>query len=98
VSEPPRRTTIAAASVPKLARSVRLRHDHARERWMVLAPERIFTPNASAVAILRLCDGKRSVEEIARTLAADYGAAESLLLGDVIRLLQQLADKGVLSA
>jgi pyrroloquinoline quinone biosynthesis protein D len=98
VSQPPRRITIAAASVPELARSARLRHDQARERWMVLAPERVFTPNASAVAILRLCDGKRTVAEIACTLAADYGAAESLLLGDIIRLLQQLADKGVLSA
>jgi len=65
---------------------------------MILAPERVLTPNAVAVAVLRLCDGRRTVEEIAHALAADYGAPRSRILGDVIRLLQQLADKGVLSA
>jgi pyrroloquinoline quinone biosynthesis protein D len=94
----PQRTTIGAASAPRLAPFARLRHDAARKRWMILAPERVLTPNAVAVAVLRLCDGRRTVEEIAHALAADYSAPQSRILGDVIRLLQQLADKGVLNA
>jgi pyrroloquinoline quinone biosynthesis protein D len=92
------RITIDAASTPKLQRFASLRHDAARDRWMILAPERVFTPNAAAIAVLNLCDGTRTVEEIARTLATTYRASEERIRGDVIALLQQLADKGVLSA
>ena len=34
-----------------------MRHDAARDRWTILAPERVFTPDAIAVAVLQLCDG-----------------------------------------
>jgi pyrroloquinoline quinone biosynthesis protein D len=90
--------TIDELSTPKLKRFAELRHDAARDRWVILAPERVFTPNPVAVAVLRLCDGKRTVEQIACTLAGMYRAPEERIRSDIIAMLQQLADKGVLSA
>ena len=57
-----------------MPRHVKLRHDAARDRWVILAPERVFTPDAIAVAVLKLCDGARSVETIAAELAQAYNA------------------------
>jgi pyrroloquinoline quinone biosynthesis protein D len=93
-----KRTIISAASRPALPRHVKLRHDAARDRWTILAPERVFTPDAIAVAVLRLCDGVRSVEAIAAELAQTYNAPKERILADVTALLQALADKGVVAA
>ena len=94
----PRRTIIGAASAPRLPRHIKMRRDAARDRWLILAPERVFTPDAIAVAVLQLCDGSRSVESIARELAQTYSAPEERILADIIPMLQELADKGVVTA
>ena len=88
-----RRLIIERGTRPVLPRHLRLRHDAGRGRWLLLAPERILTPDDIAVSILRLCDGARTVDEIAETLAADYDAAVEDIRGDVIGLLQDMADK-----
>jgi pyrroloquinoline quinone biosynthesis protein D len=87
------RLIIERGTRPVLPRHLRLRHDAGRGRWLLLAPERILTPDDIAVSILRLCDGARTVDEIAETLAADYDAAVEDIRGDVIGLLQDMADK-----
>jgi len=69
-----------------------------RDRWTILAPERVFTPDAIAVAVLQLCDGSRSVETIAGELAQTYNAPKDRILADISALLQDLADKGVVTA
>ncbi|HWB46102.1 MAG TPA: pyrroloquinoline quinone biosynthesis peptide chaperone PqqD [Hyphomicrobiaceae bacterium] len=94
----PGRTIIGAQSVPTLPRHVRLRHDATRDQWTVLAPERVFKPDAIAVAVLRLCDGARSVDDIAGELARAYDAPKQQILADVTAMLQDLADKGVVRA
>ena len=88
-----RRLIIEPGTRPVLPRHLRLRHDAGRGRWLLLAPERILTPDDIAVSILKLCDGARTVDEIAETLAADYDAAVEDIRGDVIGLLQDMADK-----
>ena len=93
-----KRTIIAPTSHPALPRHVKLRHDAARDRWTILAPERVFTPDAIAVAVLQLCDGSRSVETIADELAQTYNAPKDRILADISALLQDLADKGVVTA
>jgi pyrroloquinoline quinone biosynthesis protein D len=93
-----KRTIIGAASRPALPRHIKMRHDAARDRWTILAPERVFTPDAIAVAVLQLCDGNRSVEAIAAELAQTYNAPKERILADVTALLQALADKGVVAA
>jgi len=81
---------------PYLPPYLKLRHDAGRDRWVLLAPERILSPDQTAVAVLKLCDGKRTVEEIAAALAAEYSAPVDVIQTDVLDLLQGLADKGYL--
>jgi pyrroloquinoline quinone biosynthesis protein D len=92
------RTIIAAASQPALSPHVKMRHDPVRERWTILGPERIFTPGATAVAVLQLCDGARNVGAIAAELAQTYNAPAERILDDIVPMLQDLADKGVVTA
>jgi pyrroloquinoline quinone biosynthesis protein D len=94
----PQRTIIAAASQPALPRHVKLRHDKARDAWTILAPERVFTPDPIAVAVLQLCDGNRTVDAIAEELARTYSAPKDQILTDIAAMLQELADKGVVTA
>ncbi len=75
-----------------------MRRDPARDCWVLLGPERVLYPDAIAVAVLELCDGDRSVEAIAGELARTYNAPEARILGDIVPLLQELADKGVVTA
>jgi len=94
----PQRLLIGAHSVPALPRHIKLRHDSARDRWMILAPERVLMPDPIALDILHLCDGQRSVAAIAAALAGQYAAPQERILADVTNLLQDLADKGVIRA
>jgi pyrroloquinoline quinone biosynthesis protein D len=59
-----------------------------------LAPERVLTPDQTAVAVLKLCDGNRTVDEIVTVLAEEYSAPAEVIRADVLDLLQGLADKG----
>ena len=91
------RPAIAADSVPRLPRHVKLRHDKARDRWLILVPERVLVPDDTAVAVLSRVDGARSVREIAADLAQTYQAPVDVILADSVALLQDLADKGFLA-
>jgi pyrroloquinoline quinone biosynthesis protein D len=89
---------ITIASQPGLPNHIKLRHDAGRGRWHVLAPERVFEPDPIAVEILKQCDGKTSVEAIAASLAKEYNAPLQEITADIISMLQDLADKGVVKA
>ncbi len=93
-----RRAIISPASKPAFPRHIRLQHNHASGRWVIMAPERIFNLDDIAVAVLRLCDGTRTVEQIAVELSASYSAPKEQILADIIPMLQDLADKGVVRA
>ena len=94
----PQRILIAAASKPFLPRHIKLREDRARGGAIMLAPERVFNPDPIAAAVLKLCDGERMVSTIADILAKDYEAPAGEILKDVLQMLQDLADKGVVKA
>jgi pyrroloquinoline quinone biosynthesis protein D len=89
------RLMVSAASKLRLPRHIKLRHDETRDRWTILAPERVFSPDPIAVEVLKLCDGSRTVEELADVLALRYDAPKERILADIISMLQELADKGV---
>ena len=89
---------ITETTRPALPRHIKLRHDPGRGRWILLAPERVFEPDEIAANILQLCDGKHSVSEIVTQLAKDYNAPADQIRSDVIDILQELADKGALTA
>ena len=87
------RAIIEPQAAPCLTPQVRLHHDKARGRWVLLAPERLVELNDSTLATLRLCDGSRSVTDIAAMLAREYNAVAEDILQDIIGPLQYLADR-----
>ena len=92
-----RNINVTEASRPVLPRHARLKFDETRQRWVILAPERVLAPDEIAVEILRLCDGVRSVEQIIDQLAAKYVADRAAIGADVVAMLQDLADKRFLT-
>jgi len=92
------RTIISGESRPTMPRHIKLRHDAGRGRWLILAPERVFDPDDIAVEVLKLCDGVRAVSDIADVLAKEYNAPSDEIATDIIAMLQDLADKGVVKS
>ncbi|GGA77787.1 coenzyme PQQ synthesis protein D [Nitratireductor aestuarii] len=90
------RLELTDASRPRLARHARLKFDKVRELWVLLVPERVLVPDETAIEILNLCDGERSIEDVVDLLSEKYAADRELIRTDVIALLQDLADKGYL--
>lgn len=93
----PRRISVSESSRPVLPRHARLKFDDTRQRWVILAPERVLAPDEIAVEILQLCDGARDVAAIIDELAAKYAAGRAEIGRDVVAMLQDLADKGFLT-
>jgi pyrroloquinoline quinone biosynthesis protein D len=77
---------LSADSRPQLARKARLRTDRLTGETLLLYPEHGLVLNASAAAILRLCDGRP-----AGNIAAELGAP----LADVLDVLAALSERGL---
>src|ERR1700733_9844832 len=92
-----RNISVSEASRPVLPRHAKLKFDETRQRWVILAPERVLAPDEIAVEVLQLCDGARSVEQMIDLLAEKYAADRDAIGTDVIAMLQDLADKGFLT-
>ena len=98
-SEPrqaPSRLIVTGETVLAIPRHIKLRHDPGRGRWIILAPERVFNPDDTAVEVLKLLDGQRSVNSIAEALSQEYQAPLDVVTDDILAMLQDLTDKGVL--
>jgi pyrroloquinoline quinone biosynthesis protein D len=85
---------ITAASRPKLWRVARIGFDRVRQRPVLLYPEGAMFLNETGKAILELCDGQRTVAEIARELGARYQADVE---NDVTEYLTRLADRSLVT-
>ena len=92
----PTRLIVAPDTKHKMPRHIKLRHDPGRGRWIILAPERVFNPDEIAVTVLQRIDGQRSVSDIAETLSQEYDAPLEVVTDDIVVMLQDLTDKGVL--
>ena len=92
-----RNISVSEASRPVLPRLARLKFDETRQRWVILAPERVLAPDDVAVEVLQLCDGVRSVGQMIDRLAEKYIADRDAIATDVVAMLQDLADKGFLT-
>jgi pyrroloquinoline quinone biosynthesis protein D len=84
--------TLTAASRPKLWKFARVQFDEARQRSVLQYPEGAVLLNDTAAEILALCDGARTVADIAAELESRYGAN---VLDDVQTYLAQLADRSL---
>ena len=80
-------------SRPRLADGARLTYDDVREEHLLLIPEGAVRLNETAARVLELCDGERSLEEIATALSNRYTGAD--VAGDVRELLGGMAERGL---
>ena len=79
---------------PRLITGARLRYDEVREEHLLLVPEGAVRLNVSAAAVLELCDGERSVDDIVGVLTERYQSAD--LGNDVRELVDGMAQRGLL--
>ncbi|MGI8312068.1 pyrroloquinoline quinone biosynthesis peptide chaperone PqqD [Saccharopolyspora hattusasensis] len=79
-------------ATPRLATKAMLKHDTVRDAELLLLPERVVRLNASGAAILRLCDGSRTVRQVVAQLEHDFEAAG--LANDVMAFLQDAHGRG----
>lgn len=93
------RVALTGDSLPRLAPHMRLRRDTTRDVWTIQAPERSFVLDENAHAVISRCDGDSSLTGIVDRLCADFpDAPRAVIETDVTALLQDLADKGVITA
>ena len=78
---------------PRLVTGARLRYDEVREEHVLLVPEGVVRLNPTAAAVLELCDGERSVDEIVGSLSARYEGSD--LRKDVQGLVDGLTQRGL---
>lgn len=81
---------LTSATVPVLWRLARLDFDSVRQRHVLLYPEGAVLLNETSAAILELCDGHRSVGEIAGILQERYRNDVS---ADVAEFLSHLTER-----
>jgi pyrroloquinoline quinone biosynthesis protein D len=80
---------LTTTSVPALWRLARLEFDPVRQQRVLLYPEGVVLLNDTGAAILDLCDGHRSVADIAAALEERYHCD---VTADVIEYLSGLAE------
>jgi len=78
---------------PRLADGARLQYDDVREEHMLLIPEGAVRLNETAAHVLELCDGERSLEDIAAVLSGRYAGAD--VTDDVREMLAGLGERGL---
>ena len=81
---------LGPTSVPALWRLARLDFDPVRRQRVLLYPEGVVLLNDTGGAILELCDGERSVAEIAALLQERYRCD---VTADVIEYLSGLVER-----
>ncbi len=86
-----------AAVRPRLVAKARLRRDPVGEGWLLLYPERGLALNHAAAAIVRLCDGTRTLDDIVARLAAEHSAPTEQLRADVADVVATLNARNLLT-
>ncbi|PWT80921.1 MAG: pyrroloquinoline quinone biosynthesis peptide chaperone PqqD [Blastocatellia bacterium] len=84
---------LAPSSVPTIWRLARLDFDPVRQQSVLLYPEGAVLLNETGAAILKLCDGQRSITAIASILTQQYHCD---VLADVTEYLSQLAERDLI--
>lgn len=87
----------ADPSHPRLVAHARRQLDRLTGAPLLLHPEGAVELSETADAIVQLCDGTRTAEEIAATLAAEYDAAPDALHADVQACIAGLTGRGLLA-
>ncbi len=89
------RTIVSSEIILKLPRHAKLRFDKARDKWIILAPERVFELDEIAYEVISRCDGERTGTDVVNELCLKFDQVErEVIMNDVVGMLQNLADKG----
>ena len=78
---------------PKLATGVRLHRDKVREQDVLLFPEGALVLNDTALEVLGLVEGERTLDDIAAVLSERYDGAD--VKDDVSELLDGIGERGL---
>jgi coenzyme PQQ biosynthesis protein PqqD len=81
-------------SCPRLVTGARLRYDEVREEHLLLVPEGAVRLNPTAVEVLELCDGERSLDDIVGVLTERYAGSD--VSDDVRGLVDAMTQRGLL--
>ena len=82
---------------PRLAARARLKFDPIANQEMLLFPEAALALNETGAAIVRLCDGSRSTNEIVDQLSKKYGNPDrDALMREVMDFLDTIRARGLL--
>jgi pyrroloquinoline quinone biosynthesis protein D len=81
---------------PRLAAKARVQTDRVSGQVVLLDPEGVLVLNSTGAAIVGLCDGRRTIEEMVAERAERYDAPPASLSGDVAAYLARLGDRGLL--
>lgn len=82
---------------PRLAPRARLKFDSLAKQEMLLFPEAALLLNETGAAIVRLCDGNRSVDQIVDALADKFrGADRETLSIEAENFLASIRTRGLL--
>ena len=82
---------------PRLASRARLKFDPIAKQEMLLFPEAALALNETGAAIVRLCDGARSINEIVDQLSKKYDNADrDALTREVMDFLATIRARGLL--
>ncbi len=71
-----------------------MHRDAVRERTVLLFPEGALALNTTAVAVLELCDGTRTIDQLADELSCRYEGAD--VRADVVTLVDAITARGLL--
>jgi pyrroloquinoline quinone biosynthesis protein D len=86
---------LALDATPRLWKLARLDYDQVRQRHILLYPEGAVLLNDSGYAILELCNGNRTVEQIVIILSERYKVDVS---ADVTEYLSDMAERELVRA
>lgn len=75
-----------------IAPGYRLQWEEAQQTDVILYPEGMVKLNPSAAAILKKCDGKRSIDGVIEALQADFPGVD--LAADVLAFFNTADDNG----
>lgn len=77
---------------PMLRTPGRMKYDKARQTELLLLPERVVELNQAAGAILRLCDGHRTIAQLVGELESAYD--QTGLADDIVEFIASAAERG----
>ncbi|MGH3870996.1 MAG: pyrroloquinoline quinone biosynthesis peptide chaperone PqqD [Pseudonocardiaceae bacterium] len=80
---------------PRLRRGVRTGTDPLSGETVLLFPEGVLLMNETAAAVIRHCDGCRSVADVLQSVGEVY---DDVAVAEVLSLLQDLIVQGLLVA